>query len=104
EDVALGLATEAVEETAVDMHVEARGLLAVERAQALQLRLACRLQAHHFTDDVGEVEPFANEVLGVAFQHLAGADGVTPRRLPWPRPGKAAGGRARPHRRERHPR
>src|SRR5690606_34833483 len=57
EDVTLGLATEAVEEAAVYVYVKARRLLAVEGAQALQLGLAGRLEAHYLADDVGDVEP-----------------------------------------------
>src|SRR5690606_16477932 len=74
-DVALGLTAEAVEEAAVDVHVEAGRLLAVEGAQALELRLAGRFEAHDLADDVGDVQALADHLLGVDAGRIGPGDG-----------------------------
>ncbi len=55
EDVALALAAEAVPGLALRVHVEARAVLLVERAQAPEVLVPLR-QAHVFLDDLDQVD------------------------------------------------
>src|SRR5262249_55322958 len=59
EDVALLLATEAVEKALLGVHAEARGLLLVEGAEPHQAP-ALTLQLHAFGDDRSDLQTVAN--------------------------------------------
>jgi hypothetical protein len=100
EHVALGAAAEAVEEAALDVDVERRRALAVERAEPLELPAAGGLERDRLADDLGEVDARPDALLGVVELAHGPARQLTRR----PRPGRAAGDRSRPRRRARRPR
>src|SRR5690625_570438 len=67
-NVTLGLAAEAVEEALVAVDVEGRGLLVVNRAQALQLAPSGRLESHLLADHLGDVKAGPYLLLGLTRQ------------------------------------
>src|SRR5690606_37462500 len=89
EDVTRRLAAETMVPAALLVHVEARGLFFVERAEPEQAASAT-LQLHRFPDDRRDADPLADALDGVLGDH-AGRPDLTAKRARSIRPAARAG-------------